>query len=1481
MRPLGGVANRRSSNPLPDQDQAPFGDPLQDNTGTKFRIVLWNLGGFPVSRTSGKSKVIEEAIRELGADAICLTETNVNWNKVDIHNRLHERFLGWWQKLSINIAHYATLPPKKMSATTPLQFGGVALLSINDGAARVIAKGQDATGLGRWAWTQYQGKDGHSLRVVAAYRCNRGNENAGSVYNQQKSYFEAHDDDRDPRDAFWEDLSIEIQPWVEGMPLRGMEDVRNSQAYQAGREHVIVALDMNEDVRAHSAVKTLRQLGLTEIITHRHGLEAPGTCSRGSTPIDGIFVSAGLLDSDCGYLPVAHDHRRLWIDINIEQIFGAEADISPRFKPQRLNNSDRRSRDKYIKDLAQLLCDESDFAQRLDSLYSGITPGVPLTDQQTAEFEDLIQIHDNAAKKAEKLCRKLRTGRQQWTPQYTQNRNTRLFWLRLLAHRKGKHVNSRYLQRLAKKASIIQPIRTLTEAQALQGLKIANAICAAYAKLHIQERDSFMIAWGKAEEEAQRIPAAKLIASRLENERARRDGRIIGHTLGKTKGGGVLKAIKETPTGLQECDSKDDTETAFLRESSARFRQAEATPALTTLFPSLGLFGTTPDGERILNGTFTPPEGVDYWTKEWLKEMQRPPNYRPMSIHRTLDDHELGWIKAKERTSSSPFGLRFSHYMAHTTDARLSSIDYQLASIPLLTGCSPTHWHQGMNAWLLKKPDEFRITKMRTILLYDAAFNQNNKWIGRASMRHAEMLQREGVSPQRQALAPEQFGSRKRHQAIDQCLNKRITFDLSRQLHAPMALCANDAKSCYDRIVHSVASLCMQRIGCPKPAVHSMFQTLQHLRHHVRTRYGDSTTSYDAAASDIPIQGLGQGNGAGPTIWALISTPVLNLLRTHGYGIKIISCISGDLLHFVGYCFVDDTDLVEFPGAFTTAAQVAVSIQEAVDAWEAGIRATGGAIVPDKSHWYLIAYKWEAGSWRYTRTTENPFELNVKDEFGTRRPLKRLTPMDAERTLGARIAPNGSCAREKRYLRDCAEEWADHIRTGRLPRALSWKALLTTIMRKLLYPLPVTYLSRADCEYIMAPIMSVALSHSGVCRTIPKVIVYAPLQYQGLDVPDIYIEQGFSKLVRLLKFGRLSHAITSNLLRHSGEAMKMEFGLNGYLFYHNFHVYQGIITPSWMKEAWRFVSEHEICVEDDLPGFTIRRQHDRLLMEVFSELGLTRSDLHKVNVCRLHLQVLTIADITDGCGDRITWDAWKGQRALPTTYQYKWGTQPSPPDSFWAVWQRAIATMCGRDRRLRQPLGHWTGEGCHQWIWWYDEGTESLFQHTKDDTICYLDRSARNTRRANWRFNDLSFTRANIPSSATPCTVIQQGQFLLFQGTAPITAPVVATGPQSFHTFTAYLASLASQRWVFDVVQICGSLGNLAQSIRAGTCICITDGSYKDQHGTAAWKIIDPAQPEHSMEGQVVTASMAMCFFLGAISVLFSFGHSLSNFQTC
>jgi hypothetical protein len=133
-----------------------------------------------------------------------------------------------------------------------------------------------------------------------------------------------------------------------------------------------------------------------------------------------------------------------------------------------------------------------------------------------------------------------------------------------------------------------------------------------------------------------------------------------------------------------------------------------------------------------------------------------------------------------------------------------------------------------------------------------------------------------------------------------------------------------------------------------------MFSTIQQLSHHVRTVFGESKQGYLHHGS-IPIQGVGQGNGVGPQIWALVSTPVLNMLRSNGLGAQFLLSVSLHTTELVGYAFVDDTDLVVLKPEMS-ATEAHRSMQSSLTAWEGGIRATGGAIIPEKSHWYLVEF---------------------------------------------------------------------------------------------------------------------------------------------------------------------------------------------------------------------------------------------------------------------------------------------------------------------------------------------------------------------------------------------------------------------------------------------------------------------------------------------------------------------------------------------
>ena len=89
------------------------------------------------------------------------------------------------------------------------------------------------------------------------------------------------------------------------------------------------------------------------------------------------------------------------------------------------------------------------------------------------------------------------------------------------------------------------------------------------------------------------------------------------------------------------------------------------------------------------------------------------------------------------------------------------------------------------------------------------------------------------------------------------------------------------------------------------------------------------------------------------------------MLRTAGFGTFFNTSTTNKTIQYVGFSFVDNTDQVQtgrFPGEDSLS--IAEQMQQAVDTWEGGLRTTGGALDPTKSHWYLIDFIWEDRKWR-------------------------------------------------------------------------------------------------------------------------------------------------------------------------------------------------------------------------------------------------------------------------------------------------------------------------------------------------------------------------------------------------------------------------------------------------------------------------------------------------------------------------------------
>jgi hypothetical protein len=928
------------------------------------------------------------------------------------------------------------------------------------------------------------------------------------------------------------------------------------------------------------------------------------------------------------------------------------------------------------------------------------------------------------------------------------------------------------------------------------------------------------------------------VASELKNillrETQRRDARIIKSANGDQQRMGLSMVKTRKGEAWVEITEKRPMENALFRELRQRFNQAKSTPFCTSpMLEEIGPLGISRQARDILEGTYDIPNNCDPWAAKLIPHLKYaiPPIEFPMA--HSEGHHCEGWQKVRERTSAGISGLTIPQMKAHIRDDYNVQVDTLFARIPYHYGFTPERWRNGIDVMLEKKKGVYNIDKLRAILLYEADFNQNNKKLGRQMLAMAE---------QYDAIAPEQFGSRKFLSAVDQSLNKALTFDLWRQNRTCAALCSNDAKGCYDRIVHNVASICMQRVRVPKEPIISMFGTIQELRHHVRTAFGDSEKSFSANSGSIPIQGVGQGNGAGPQIWALVSTPIFNMLRSMGLGLKMCSSLSRNELLLVGFGFVDDTDLAISNDECTSARDAARQLQAAVTAWEGGLRATGGALEPTKSLWYPIEFGWKAGEPYYKSVKECKVDpILVRDPSGKVQPLQCLEPSQAERTLGVRLAPDGNMETQFEYMLETARSWSTRLKAGHLPRHLTWKAWMSTITKTLEYPLPVTTLSRAQCQKLSSELIGAALPQVGVVSTFPRALAHAPRKFFGLNIPDFYIKQGVAHVEKLVKLSKSMKHPTACLLRHSAEAMRTTLGCNGKLFQIPWQV-SVLLEDSWLKSTWEFVHTYGISIEDDIPELQAWREYDVLLIPTFLKMGYAGQELRLVNMCRLFYHVSWLSEICSGDGLRII-RCYMDDSGIPTDSEVRYPQQIRPPQLAWKVWKRALSRLCDANQTLHRPLGDWVRRS----KWSYDPISERLFSKQGESAVEYQALRTRRSRNS-WATFAYPVETTAIPASALPATVLP-GRHPVLTGFSRIRVPTQGK-PSSLSQFLSTIHQDA--QWVVENVEVCGDWQTWALS-NQHMLYGVSDGSFKEKFGTAAYVIGVVDKPQIYMRGRVVT----------------------------
>ena len=1442
-------ARRSTGRPIQDSppqthDNIHWGDTTLNHSPNHLRIGFLNVGRLPPSSPHPKQDALHHTFHQYHIDILGISEIGLNWTRTRRSHSWQERTFGIFRQQSTTLAwnHHDI-------GNSPTQWGGVALTTTGLTTSRIQSKGTDPRQLGRWCWTSYSGKKSTTLTIYSIYRPVPNNEGPLSVYQQQRRHLLASDVSTEPLHQWTEDLRQELQP-------------RINQG-----EHLIVGGDFNSCLRSATFFKMLQELGLQESILSLHSTTPPtfSSCIRSakSKIIDGIYSSPSIRIQKGGYTPFdTWDHRMVWIDIDIPSTFGSEPTHVPTMG-RRLKLQEPETVKKYLQHLLSSI-QQTSLLQRARNLNSQVK--FTLTVLQQRELESIDHARTLAMLAAEKQCRKLRMGKVPYSPRAIRHALAKSFWKLLLRKRRGHKVSSRLLQRKRHQAHIpTQPFDILTEEQILSNIQECHEEWKIAKSQATSLRQQFL---ERKAQEASSTTVSKAQALRrlLRLEQERRNHRHIRYTLHGSRSPGLSYVIgpPDAQGNRPHHTTSDEIVQCCMEANSAKYRQTESTPFMThPLSTDLGFDGLSPQSKAILSGSY-PTTSLPHHTALHIQALAQPPNinqWPPHLLHITPKEHAAAWRKAKEKTSSSPSGLHFGMWKANATEPSLCELDAIMRSIPFRTGYAMHRWRQGIDVELHKEPGNHNIERMRTIVLIEADHNMNNKLLGRRAMAYGEL---------HDAIAPEQYGSRKNMSASQASVNNRLMYDLMRQTRQGGIICANDAKSCYDRIVHSVLSLSLQRLGVPPAPIQSMLTTIQKMQHRIKTAHGVSPQFYQSAPSRPPLQGIIQGHGAAPTGWGMTSTPIINALRHAGYGFTHQSAISQTPTHIACTSFVDDTDLwlSEIPDSPPTS--TLSRAQAMLDLWNGLLHSTGGALVAHKSHWHWIAFQWNGKQWVYQDPPPSFNNLTILNyDTGQREPLLLLPHHEGRRTLGVHLRPDGSDDATFQALLSKSTAWASRLRSHPLPPATSWLALNTTLMKTLEYPLPSTTLTPKQCQQILWPALQIALPMSKIQRRIPRTLLHSPISTMGMGLPSLYLTQLYSHIMVLLRHGH-TPTTTGQLLRASMELLRLELGTDHFPLNLPWHKWGHLATPTWLTATWQSLTEQGLSITDTLDSPTPLRTLDIPFMEFFVPRINNPGLLRHLNRCRMHLHIFWLSEVLTTNGKQLDPSILRGQRSLSWASRCHWPPQGSFLPSDWMLWHSTLLThLCHIPTRPTSPVNcqlgqythHWSDPhyAQHQWLSVWHPPSDRIYRRlpgTQDWQQWLRLPTGRRTRR--YQPGPACPTH-DVPMESLRASVqtLSPNRLLLLHADPDPVPPATLPSPTTLPPLPRPLPPLVSStdlqtfigshhmdvRWPLQHFTLSSPHTILPHSILAGTLKIVSDGSWKQPHGSAAVLFGDTRYP--------------------------------------
>ena len=1322
---------------------------------------------------------------------------------------------------------------------------------------RVVKVGEDESGLGRWSYITLEGQGGRKVTFITAYRICRGPMKGTSTSCRQQEKVIQKNEMKQGKSVGTIDTTFLRKKFIDDLVLF-------IKSLQADGHALVLGLDANETPKEASQNGVAKpgsiswlfeQTGLEEVFKSRHNSTPDSSTTTPGRFIDRVAVfgiqaqRATILRAN---MPAQSDHLGIVVDLDLHYLFNNACSPLAQFHPRKLTSGNKASVAKYIAFIKKQF-GEHRIVERCARLKEAIR-----TDTFGESHRAQLFALDNQVTEillgAENQCSKKRVERNLWSPALQKAGKEISYWTSRLRANGAMDAGTRELgESLNLPASIQQPL-TIPVCKFYSDIarKTFRSI-QAQAKAH---REKFLKQLAKERAAKGNKDVEKALVQIKRKERLRRDYASIRRAYGISKQGLATLDVPDLENGGRQLITDANAIHHYLLKRNERhYSQAtfttfgDAGPGFQFINPDSA--DSDQHIDEMLEGVFEPWESASPHVHEFLKELK-------CELTKQLDTtlHLADFIRLfktiPETTASSVSGLHYGHYrvLSMLEDDSFIRVLFDIVNMAFQTHSPLPRWKRSTQL-MLEKGKGPAIENLRIIQLLEADMNWLLRFLwGRKLDRHALV---EGVYNEAQFASPGKL-------CISAILNKVLFFDLLRQSRQYGALSDNDATAAFDRVLPALCVVTCRQLGMPKQAQRFFFKLLRQMEYSVTTAHGTSTQTYSAIEDpSAPGQGVIQGGGASLPNYKSQQLPVIKAYernaipavfqhasRVKGAFRRWVSGFSDDISLFLNESGVRLSNLEpDLP----MAQRMRNAIQSNLQRYEEYFFTSGGSLNLKKCFYYFVGFEWTGTAWRYKTNTEfavDPVLITPTTLSDDAPPqvVQWCEATEAQRTLGAFLAPDGSCNRQMDILYGHLGAWTKCLRNINQTNVhAKWLSYTTVFLKKILYPLIGHGCTEADLHPIQQQVDREVLHLLCLNEHFPRAVLHAPHLYGSLGCATIHAQHVVEKLILFLHHIREQGQISETLWT-SMSTTQLECGVSTPFFSLSADIWAPLVTPTWITHLWQECIVRDIQVRFHTELFWTPkavRENDVCIMEVASTM-FSGKQLLQINMCRIALKVTYLSDISAVDGKRILLTYYEGKphKDAGRYTRLQWPPIGTLPKSWWSLWKQFLQQWCGSALQISQPLGRWYREAevltcCRFFLL----DRRLLMQKTEDEWVEFPSWSSRTRTRFRceaFAFDDMDLLVhvkvVDVTFRATCIYVIAQASPVFVDSTSP---PRARTLQDLYRDISPDLQRImGTVQWPSP-----HELVDIVDSIRQGTAIGVSDGSVRTTEGRAshAWII--------------------------------------------